>query len=76
MQCLETLATEIVNPALFAAAPQLLLTGMVSVLLTCGVWLQIATQRVACVLLPCVVGDRRFSCVAAGVQAIDWSILV
>jgi PiT family inorganic phosphate transporter len=41
----ETLATQIVDPALFAADPQVLLTGMVSVLLACGIWLQIATAR-------------------------------
>lgn len=71
----ETLATEIVNPALFAAAPQLLLTGMVSVLLACGVWLQIATQRGWPVSSShAVVGAiAGFSCVAVGVQAIDWS---
>ncbi|MEO8892597.1 MAG: inorganic phosphate transporter, partial [Coleofasciculaceae cyanobacterium] len=39
-----TLATEVVNPELFAATPQLLVIGMVSVLLACGIWLQIATS--------------------------------
>ncbi len=73
----ETLATGIVNPALFAAAPQLLLTGMVSVLLACGLWLQIATQRGWPVSSShAVVGAiAGFSCVAVGVQAIDWSAI-
>ncbi len=41
----ETLATKVANPALFAATPQMLLAGMVTVLLAAGVWLQIATSR-------------------------------
>lgn len=71
----ETLATEIVNPALFATAPQLLLTGMVSVLLACGLWLQIATARGLPVSSShAVVGAlARFSWAAVGVGAIDWS---
>jgi PiT family inorganic phosphate transporter len=54
----ETLATQIVDPALFAADPQVLLTGMVSVLL--GVWNMVAncySAGVACVFFPC--GCRR-----------------
>lgn len=71
----ETLATEIVNPALFATAPQMLLIGMVSVLLACGLWLQIATSRGWPISSShAVVGAiAGFSCVAVGVQAIDWS---
>lgn len=71
----ETLATEIVNPALFATAPQLLLTGMVSVLIACGLWLQIATARGWPVSSShAVVGAiAGFSWVAVGVGAIDWS---
>ena len=71
----ETLATEIVNPALFATAAQMLLIGMVSVLLACGLWLQIATSRGWPVSSShAVVGAiAGFSCVAVGVQAIDWS---
>ena len=71
----ETLATEIVNPALFATAEQMLLIGMVSVLLACGLWLQIATSRGWPVSSShAVVGAiAGFSCVAVGVQAIDWS---
>lgn len=71
----ETLATEIVNPALFAAQPQLLLIGMMSVLLACGLWLQIATSRGLPVSSShAVVGAiAGFSCVAIGIEAIDWS---
>lgn len=71
----ETLATQIVNPALFATAPQVLLTGMVSVLVACGIWLQIATVRGLPVSSShAVVGAiAGFSWVAIGIEAIDWS---
>ncbi|MGI2901973.1 inorganic phosphate transporter [Tolypothrix sp. VBCCA 56010] len=71
----ETLATKIANPALFVAAPQMLLTGMVTVLIASGVWLQIATSRGLPVSSShAVVGAiAGFSWVALGVNAIDWS---
>ena len=71
----QTLATEIVNPALFATTPQLLLVGMVCVLLAGGVWLQIATSRGLPVSSShAVVGAiAGFSATAIGFQAIDWS---
>jgi len=71
----ETLAIGIVNPALFATTPQVLLTGMVSVLLSCGIWLQIATAWGLPVSSShAVVGAiAGFSYVAIGIQAIDWS---
>ncbi|MGF1934988.1 MAG: inorganic phosphate transporter [Nostoc sp. ChiQUE02] len=71
----ETLATKIANPALFAATPQILVTGMVTVLISCGVWLQIATSRGLPVSSShAVVGAiAGFSWVALGVGAIDWS---
>lgn len=71
----ETLATQIVDPALFAAEPQVLLTGMVSVLLACGIWLQIATARGWPVSSShAVVGAiAGFSWVAVGIGAIAWS---
>ncbi|BDI16150.1 phosphate transporter [Nostoc cf. commune SO-36] len=71
----ETIATKIANPALFAATPQILLTGMVTVLISCGVWLQIATSRGLPVSSShAVVGAiAGFSWVALGVGAIDWS---
>jgi PiT family inorganic phosphate transporter len=70
-----TLATEVINPELFAAMPQLLMLGMVSVLVACGLWLQIATSRGWPVSSShAVVGAiAGFSWVAAGVGAVDWS---
>ncbi|MBD2199212.1 MULTISPECIES: inorganic phosphate transporter [Calothrix] len=71
----ETLATKVANPALFAATPQVLLMGMVTVLLASGVWLQIATSRGLPISSShAVVGAiAGFSWVALGVGAIDWS---
>jgi inorganic phosphate transporter, PiT family len=71
----ETLATKIANPALFAATPQILVTGMVTVLISSGVWLQIATSRGLPVSSShAVVGAiAGFSWVALGVGAIDWA---
>lgn len=71
----ETLATEIANPALFADTPQILVTGMVTVLIACGLWLQIATSRGLPVSSShAVVGAiAGFSWVALGASAIDWS---
>ncbi|MCW5313346.1 inorganic phosphate transporter [Nostoc sp. KVJ3] len=70
----ETLATKIANPALFAATPQIFVIGMVTVLISCGVWLQIATSRGLPVSSShAVVGAiAGFSWVALGVGAIDW----
>lgn len=70
-----TLATEVVNPELFAGTPQLLILGMVSVLLACGVWLQIATSQGWPVSSShAVVGAiAGFSWVAAGIGAVDWA---
>ncbi len=69
-----TLATKIVNPALFVPTPQLLLMGMVSVLIACGVWLNIATLKGLPVSSShAVVGAiAGFACVAIGSQAVDW----
>ena len=72
-----TLATGVVNPEAFAAMPQLFLIGMVSVLVSCGLWLQIATS----LSLPvssshAVVGAiAGFSSVAAGVGAVRWQTI-
>src|SRR5919199_2814772 len=70
-----TLATEVVNPELFAGMPQLLVLGMVSVLLACGLWLQIATSRGWPVSSShAVVGAiAGFSWIAAGISAVDWA---
>jgi PiT family inorganic phosphate transporter len=70
----ETLATGVVNAQVFAAQPQVFLIGMVSVLIACGMWLQIATSRGLPVSSShAVVGAiAGFSCVAAGINAVDW----
>lgn len=70
-----TLGTKIANPVLFATIPQTLVTGMISVLLTAGIWLQIATARGLPVSSShAIVGAiAGFSWVALGVEAIDWS---
>ncbi|MFN7660816.1 MAG: inorganic phosphate transporter, partial [Dolichospermum sp.] len=39
-----TLGTKIANPVLFATTPQTLVMGMISVLLSGGIWLQVATS--------------------------------
>lgn len=74
-QVSQTLATKIANPVLFAATPKMYLIGMVSVLITCGLWLQIATSRGLPVASShAVVGAiAGFSWVAVGVDAINWS---
>ncbi len=70
----QTLATRVANPDLFAETPQLLLIGMVSVLLACGLWLQIATsQGLPVASSHAVVGAiAGFSSVAIGLEAVDW----
>ncbi|MBW4619460.1 MAG: inorganic phosphate transporter [Cyanosarcina radialis HA8281-LM2] len=73
----ETIATDIANPPLFAAAPQLLLSGMVAALISVGLWMQIATSRGWPVssshgIVGAIAG---FSWVAAGVGAVDWSTI-
>lgn len=71
----QTLATGIVNPALFATTPEVLLVGMISVLLAGGLWLQIATARGLPVSSShAIVGAiAGFSATAIGTQAIDWA---
>ncbi|MEG3990472.1 inorganic phosphate transporter [Microcoleus sp. S28C3] len=70
----ETLATGVVNADVFSTQPQVFLIGMVSVLIACGIWLQIATSRGLPVSSShAVVGAiAGFSCVAAGINAVDW----
>jgi len=72
-----TIATKIANPDLFAQAPQILLLGMVAVLITCGVWLNIATQfglpvSSSHAVIGAIAG---FAWVAVGPQAVDWRSL-
>ncbi|QOV21847.1 inorganic phosphate transporter [Anabaenopsis elenkinii] len=74
-QVSQTLATKIAHPALFAATPEIYITGMVTVLITCGLWLQIATSGGLPVASShAVVGAiAGFSWVAGGESAINWS---
>ncbi|MGB3264357.1 MAG: inorganic phosphate transporter, partial [Microcoleus sp.] len=73
----ETLATGVVNADVFAAQPEVFLIGMVSVLIAGGLWLQIATSRGLPVSSShAVVGAiAGFSCVAAGIDAVDWGAI-
>jgi inorganic phosphate transporter, PiT family len=76
-QVSSTLATRITNPDLFIDRPQTLLLGMIAVLISCGLWLQIATAKNLPVASShAVVGAiAGFSWVAIGAQAIEWSAL-
>jgi inorganic phosphate transporter, PiT family len=74
-QVSSTLATSIADPDLFVSQPQTLLLGMIAVLISCGLWLQIATAKNLPVASShAVVGAiAGFSWVAAGAQAVKWS---
>ncbi len=76
-QVSSTLAISIANPDLFVSQPQTLLLGMIAVLISCGLWLQIATARQLPVASShAVVGAiAGFSWVAAGAEAVKWSAL-
>jgi inorganic phosphate transporter, PiT family len=76
-QVSSTLATNIANPDLFVSQPQTLLLGMIAVLISCGLWLQIATaKKLPVASSHAVVGAiAGFSWVAAGAQAVKWSAL-
>ena len=76
-QVSSTLAISIANPDLFVSQPQTLLLGMIAVLISCGLWLQIATaNQLPVASSHAVVGAiAGFSWVAAGVQAVKWSAL-
>ncbi len=76
-QVSSTLATSIANPDLFVSQPQTLLLGMIAVLISCGLWLQIATaKKLPVASSHAVVGAiAGFSWVAAGSQAVKWSAL-
>ncbi len=65
------------NADVFSTQPQVFLIGMVSVLIACGIWLQIATSRGLPVSSShAVVGAiAGFSCVAAGINAVDWGTI-
>ena len=76
-QVSSTLAISIANPDLFVSQPQTLLLGMIAVLISCGLWLQIATaNQLPVASSHAVVGAiAGFSWVAAGVQAVKWSAI-
>ena len=69
-----TIAIKVVNPELFAPQPQLFVTGMVAVLITCGVWLQAATSfGLPVASSHAVVGAiAGFSWLAKGRDAVAW----
>ena len=70
-----TLATKVANPTLFVDRPETFLLGMIAVLLSCGIWLQVATSRGLPVASShAVVGAiAGFSWVAIGREAISWN---
>jgi inorganic phosphate transporter, PiT family len=76
-QVSSTLAIRIANPDLFITQPHTLLLGMIAVLISCGLWLQIATaQNLPVASSHAVVGAiAGFSWVAAGAEAVQWSAL-
>jgi PiT family inorganic phosphate transporter len=70
----EKLATGVVNPELFADAPQTLLFGMIAVLIAAGIWLNIATVlgfpvSSSHATVGAIAG---VGCVAIGMQAVHW----
>lgn len=69
------LATGIIDPALFVQTPQILLVGMASVLVSTGIWLNVATLfgfpvSSSHATVGAIAG---FACVALGPGAVDWS---
>ena len=72
-----TLATRLINPALFAQRPESLILGMFSVLLACGLWLNFATMKGLPVSSShAVVGAiAGIACAAIGPQAVAWRSL-
>jgi PiT family inorganic phosphate transporter len=70
----ETLATGVVNPDSLGTNPSVFVVGMVSVLISAGVWLQFATSRGLPVSSShAVVGAiAGFSIVAGGLGAVKW----
>jgi inorganic phosphate transporter, PiT family len=69
-----TLATKIVNPALFSEHPAEFVSGMIAVVIACGIWLNIATVLGLPVSSShAVVGAiAGFGWLAAGVEAVAW----
>ncbi|NJL89259.1 MAG: inorganic phosphate transporter [Coleofasciculaceae cyanobacterium SM2_1_6] len=71
---IQTLVTQLVNPETFATQPQILLLGMMAVLITGAIWLQLATHWGFPVSSSqAVVGAiAGFTLAAAGVRAVNW----
>ncbi|MGB7413636.1 MAG: inorganic phosphate transporter [Thermosynechococcaceae cyanobacterium] len=76
-QVIATLTRGVVDLDLFQSQPHLLLLGMVAVLLTCGVWLQVATwQGWPVASSHATVGAiAGMSCTAFGLRAVHWSMI-
>ncbi|MDJ0556964.1 MAG: inorganic phosphate transporter [Microcoleaceae cyanobacterium MO_207.B10] len=72
-----TLATGVVNPTVFLQKPQIFALGMVSVLISCGLWLQLASSKGLPVASShAVVGAiAGFSSVEAGLNSVNWSTI-
>ncbi len=70
-----TLATDVIDLSLFVSDPQVLMWGMVSALIACGLWLQTATSLGLPVASShAVVGAiAGFGSVAVGIHAVNWS---
>jgi len=72
-----TLATQVVNPELFAANPLALMVGMIGVLIASGLWLQLATWRGWPVATShaAVGAIAGFSWLALGPAAVEWGTI-
>ncbi len=72
-----TLTASVVNPDLFVDAVPVFSLGMVVVLLTCGVWLQVATSLGLPVASShaTVAAIAGFGWAVAGVAAVNWNLL-
>ena len=72
-----TLATSVVNPSIFSPKPEIFALGMVSVLISCGLWLHLASSRGWPVASShAVVGAiAGFGSVEAGINSVNWSTI-
>jgi inorganic phosphate transporter, PiT family len=72
-----TLATQIINPAQFIPDPQEFMSGMIAVVIACGVWLNIATIFGLPVSSShAVVGAiAGFAWVASGIDGVAWQTI-
>jgi PiT family inorganic phosphate transporter len=72
-----TIRKGIIDPALLADSPELLIFGMMSALLAAGIWLLLATSfgwpvSTTHSIVGAIVG---FAAVGVGVDAVDWSVV-